>query len=132
MSQEELGTIDGKSEIAAWRAAGRTRTELVGAEVGFDHQGQGGLDGQAGGDQGLDPVTVEAVGVIFDLGEEVIEGFEVPAALEIFSIQALAKLLDESLCYFIVYLVAHLLALSIYLIPLLGSRMRGSALFTFS
>jgi hypothetical protein len=34
----------------------------------------------------LDPEAVVVVGVVFDLGEEVVEGFELPAALEVFAV----------------------------------------------
>jgi hypothetical protein len=91
---------------------------LVRAEVGLDQEGQGGLDAKAGVDQRLDPEAMKVVGVLFNLGEQVVESFELPAALEIFAVQALAKLLDESvgssvIRFFAVRFVAHLFVLSI-------------------
>jgi hypothetical protein len=56
----------------------------------------------------LDPEAVKAFGLVFGLGEEAIQSFELPKALEIFAVQALAVFFNESLGFFVVRLVAHL------------------------
>jgi hypothetical protein len=83
------------------------RPGLVWEEAAFDEEGQGGFESQAGGYQGLDPEAVEAFGVIFNLGEEVVEGFELPAALEVFAIEPFAEFFNTGLGLFFARLVAH-------------------------
>jgi hypothetical protein len=60
----------------------------------------------------LDPEAVKAVGVLLGLGEEVVEGFELPSALEVFAIQPFAEFFNSGLGFFVVRL-AHRLKPSI-------------------
>jgi hypothetical protein len=87
---------------------------LVGAEAGFDDEGEGGFEGEAGGHERLDPEAMEFFGLVLGLGEEVVEGFEFPAALEVFAIEAFAEFFDERFGFFVDRFVAHLVMPFIY------------------
>jgi hypothetical protein len=86
--------------------------ELVGGEAALYDEGQGRFQAYAGGYERLHPEAVKAFGLVFGLGEA-IQRFQLPEALEIFAVQALAVFLDESLGLFVVRLVAHLASPSI-------------------
>jgi hypothetical protein len=62
----------------------------------------------------LDPEAVETFGLIFGFGEEAIQSFKLPEALEVFAVQALAVFFNESLGFFVVRLVAHLAILPFF------------------
>jgi hypothetical protein len=55
----------------------------------------------------LDPEAVETFGVVSDLGEQVIQSFELPAALEVFAAEAFAEFFEECLEFFVARLVSH-------------------------
>ncbi len=58
---------------------------LVGAEAGFDDEGESGFDAEAGGHERFDPEAMETFGLVLRFGKEKIDGFEFPAALEVFA-----------------------------------------------
>jgi hypothetical protein len=90
------------------RSWGLGRSRLVWGEAAFDYEGQGRFQAYAGRYEGLNPEAVKAFGLVFGLGEEAIEGFEFPEALEVFAVQALAVFFDKSLRFFVFRFVAHL------------------------
>src|SRR5580704_3372287 len=53
---------------------------------------------------------MEALGVVFGLRKEMIEGFKLPAALEVFAVEAFPELFNPGHCLFVVRLVASLVA----------------------
>lgn len=55
----------------------------------------------------MDPEAVKTFGAVSDLGEQVIQSFELPAALEVFAVEAFAEFFDECLEFFVARLVSH-------------------------
>jgi hypothetical protein len=80
--------------------------------VRFDQESQGGFEGKAGGDERLDRESMEALRVILELGEEVVEGFELPAALEILAVKAFTEFFDPRRRLFVLSIVSHLVSSS--------------------
>ena len=83
---------------------------LIWEEAAFDEEGQGRLEGKSSGDERLYPEAqdVQAVGVAFGLGQQMIEGFELPTALEILAVQAFTEFFDPGPWFFIMSIVSHL------------------------
>jgi hypothetical protein len=82
--------------------------------VSFYGEDEGRLGAKTSRGQGLDPLAMEVFWLMFALGEEVIDGFELPTAFEIFAVESFAEFFDESFRFFVDRFVAHLVMTFFY------------------